>query len=186
MQTIWRSSLFLHGWLVVLCRCGCNCQQGCLALYYFSNLIMKLQNNSFTPGILFYVEQVKQEVGHVSILFNNAGLIRYSPFLEADPVMDEKILKVNLLSYMWITREFLPEMIQRGKGHLVQTGSGLGFYRWKHLTSYVASKYGLRGFIDSLRVEMQLHPKKPDIKFTTIYPAWIKTPMMTGVSWKSR
>ncbi|CAL8122368.1 unnamed protein product [Orchesella dallaii] len=141
---------------------------------------------SSQKDIIKTAEKVKSEVGVVTILFNNAGLSDYSEFLNANPVREEKVIKVNLFSYMWTIREFLPDMIERGEGHLVQTCSGLGFWRFNALTSYCASKYGLRGFIRTLQLEMRMHTKKPNIKFSTIYPGWVKTPMLDVVSWEPR
>lgn len=98
------------------------------------------------------------------------------------------MIKVNLLSYMWTIREFLPGMLKNRKGHLVCTCSGLGFYRFSHLTAYCASKYGLRGFLESLKLEMRMMNPDDDwvIKFSTIYPGFVKTPMTAPLTWKPR
>jgi len=148
-------------------------------------ILIAWQINYCIIEILHYC-QVKSEVGVVTVLFNNAGLSMYSSFLESNPVMEEKVIQVNLMSCFWTIREFLPGMIERGEGHLVQTCSALGFWRHQYLAAYVASKYGMRGLIKSLRLEMQRHPKKPNIKFSTIYPGWTRTPMLDPVSWTPR
>lgn len=131
-------------------------------------------------------QEVRKEVGQVTILFNNAGLVQINSFLDMTPAMEEKIMLVNLMSYMWTIREFLPDMIESGKGHIVNTCSGLGHMRFRYLSAYVASKFGLRGFIDCLKLEMRIHPKKPDIRFSTVYPSFVKTNMTTGMTWKPR
>lgn len=125
-------------------------------------------------------------MGCVTVLYNNAGLACPSLFQEANAAMEEKVIQVNLMSYLWTIREFLPGMIERGSGHLVSTCSGIAFVRSQYLTSYAASKHGLRGFIESLKLEMRMHPGKPDIKISTVYPGWINTPMAAGASWKPR
>lgn len=122
----------------------------------------------------------------MTVLYNNAGLAYPSLFQDANPMLEERVIQVNLLSYLWTIREFLPGMIERGSGHLVSTCSGIAFIRSRYLTSYAASKYGLRGFLESLKVEMRMHPEKPDIKISTVYPGWINTPMAAGATWKPR
>lgn len=125
-------------------------------------------------------------MGRITILYNNAGLAYVAPFEQGDSQLEEKIIQVNLLSYMKTIKLFLPDMIRAGRGHIVSTCSALAFFRFRYVTSYTASKYGLRGFIESLKLEMNVHPKKPSIAFTTVYPGWIRTPMTEGISWKPR
>ncbi|ODN00783.1 Estradiol 17-beta-dehydrogenase 11 [Orchesella cincta] len=165
-----------HGLLQTAEECR---SEGCRAYPYVVDL-------SSRQDVMKTAEQVKSDVGVVTILFNNAGISPYSSFLETNPVLEEKVIQVNLMSYMWTIRAFLPGMIERGNGHLVQTCSGLGFWRFESLTAYCTSKYGLRGFIRSLQLEMRRHPKQPNIKFTTIFPGWVKTPMTDVVSWEPR
>lgn len=114
------------------------------------------------------------------MLFNNAGIARTQPFLDADPSYEEMVIKVNLLSYMWTLREFLPDMVEKGKGHVICMCSALAGYRYQTLTSYCASKYGLRGFLETLQLEIREHPKKPNISFSTVYPGVVNTPLADG------
>lgn len=130
--------------------------------------------------------QINRTIGTVSILINNAATTAYKTFWHFDAKEEEKILRVNLLSQMWTIRAFLPGMIRKGKGHIVSTCSGLAFHRFRYVAPYVASKHGLRGFLETLRLELELHPAKPKIPITVIYPGWIKTPMAQGITWKPR
>lgn len=130
---------------------------------------------------------MRKEVGPVTVLYNNAGVIYWKSFLESDFHYDEDVIKLNLLSYMWTIREFLPSMISTGRGHIVSTCSVSAFFRFTHLTSYVASKYALNGFLETLKLEIRKHPAKPKIEFSTVYPAFVKTPMVNqAVTWEPR
>lgn len=130
---------------------------------------------------------VRKDVGIVSVLINNAGLAYYGKFLEANAAAEEKVFRVNTLSYMWITREFLPDMILAGTGHLVSISSVVALSRFTHLSSYNASKYALQGFLETLKLELRQHPSKPKVTVTTVYPGFVKTPMAGEFySWKPR
>lgn len=117
------------------------------------------------------------------MLWNNAGVVVHVPFVDCDPALMEKVIQVNLLSPMWTTREFLPAMVRQGKGHVICTCSGLGLLRWRMLSSYCASKFGMRGFMETLKLEMSQYPQ---IKCTTLYLSWTKTSMIEGLTWKPR
>lgn len=129
---------------------------------------------------------VREQVGSVTMLINNAGISPYKLFIDSDPETEEHVLRINLLSQMWTIREFLPAMIKSGGGHIVSTCSGVALARFRYLSSYVASKYGLRGFLETLRLEMKLHEDKPKIRITVIYPGWMETEMISGVTWRPR
>lgn len=123
----------------------------------------------------------------MSVLINNAALAPCTKFLETDSDVEETAIRTNLLAYMWTTRAFLPDMVAKGKGHLVSILSILSFTRFQRQSCYSASKYGLRGFLETLELELKQHPNKPDIKITTIYPAVVKTPMSDGkIFWRYR
>lgn len=151
-----------------------------------------LQVHTFVVDLANYNEVrytanlVREQAGSVTMLINNAGISPYKMFLDSDPETEERVLRVNLLSQMWTIREFLPAMIKDGGGHIVSTCSGVALFRFRYLSSYVASKYGLRGFLETLRLEMGLHPAKPRIKITVIYPGWMETEMTSGIIWKPR
>ncbi|KAK9727514.1 short chain dehydrogenase [Popillia japonica] len=62
---------------------------------------------------------VKQEVGVVDILINNAGIVCGNTFLDIPDYMIEKTFQVNILSNYWTVKAFLPDMLRKGKGHIV-------------------------------------------------------------------
>jgi NAD(P)-dependent dehydrogenase (short-subunit alcohol dehydrogenase family) len=87
-------------------------------------------------------------------LVNNAG-IGISGVLEAIPVGElRRVLEVNLLGLHAVTRAFLP-LIRRSCGRIVNIGSSASYMAGPCAGSYAASKFGVRGLTDALRLEMK-------------------------------
>uniref|UniRef100_A0A8C5YPL5 Short-chain dehydrogenase/reductase family 16C member 6-like n=1 Tax=Marmota marmota marmota TaxID=9994 RepID=A0A8C5YPL5_MARMA len=71
-------------------------------------------------------DQVKKEVGDVTILINNAGIVTGKPFLDIPDHMMERSFYVNAISHFWICKAFFPAMLQANHGHLVCISSIAG------------------------------------------------------------
>jgi len=117
----------------------------------------------------------------VTILINNAGIGPCKEFLKYSPEALEKTFKVNVLAQFWILREFLPNMIEYSKGHIVTTCSIAGLKANRYMVPYHGSKFAVHGYLESLKDELRHHPKKPDIKFTTVYPTAVNTQLIDGI-----
>ncbi|PCI34844.1 MAG: hypothetical protein COB53_11535 [Elusimicrobia bacterium] len=125
--------------------------------------------------------RVENELGPVDLLDNNAGIMRPGTFLEADLQGVEATVRVNLLSYMWTTKAFLPGMITRKRGHLVFVASAAGLVGVAGMAAYSASKHGVVGFAESLRQELR-RDKIEDIGMTIVCPSFIMTGMFDGAT----
>lgn len=91
----------------------------------------------------------------IDILFNNAGIGRVSWYEEHEPDRDiDLLIKVNLIGTMRVTRMVLPHMIARGEGHIINMISVAGLISPPLITSYSASKFGLKAFNNALRREV--------------------------------
>jgi all-trans-retinol dehydrogenase (NAD+) len=124
--------------------------------------------------------RVKQDVGEVDILVNNAGVVSGGLFWE---VPDEELFKtidVNVNAIMWCTKAFLPDMIKKGSGHLVQMASAAGMLGVPGLTAYCASKHAVIGLSDTLRLELKKMRIK-GIRITIVCPSFVQTGMFEGV-----
>jgi short-subunit dehydrogenase len=95
-----------------------------------------------------------------------------------------KTFEVNLFAHFWIIREFLPAMIKQGRGHIVTTASLSSFLPCRDIAAYAASKHGVHGFIESLKQEIRLMPTQPKINFTTVYPIFVQTRLLDGITLK--
>ena len=92
-------------------------------------------------------------------------------------------MNVNLLSLFWLTRSFLPDMIKEDSGHIVNISSAAGLIGVAGLSDYSATKFGVFGFNESLRMELR-KKKINGVKTTVVCPFYINTGMFKGV--KSR
>ena len=121
-------------------------------------------------------EKVKKEVGDVTILVNNAGIMPCHAFL--DHTTDEIIrtFDINVLAHFWMLQAFLPNMIKRNHGHVVALSSLAGLGGLPNLVPYCASKFAVRGLMESISEELRVSTKgRSLIKFTTIYPYMVDT-----------
>ena len=124
-------------------------------------------------------EQMNRELGPVTILINNAGVVNGKTLMELD---DEKIIQtfmVNVISHFWITKAFLPDMIKKNSGHLVSIASVAGQVGTVQLSDYCASKFACVGFEESLRMELRMQ-NLDGIKSTLVAPYFMNTGMFSG------
>ncbi|WP_319407296.1 SDR family oxidoreductase [uncultured Desulfosarcina sp.] len=121
---------------------------------------------------------IQAQMGSVTILVNNAGIVKPAPLNQLADETIEKILQVNLTAQFWTCKAFLPAMIARNKGHVVNMASAGGILALPNLTAYCASKFGVVGFTDALRQEMK--KQKININFTLVCPNTVGTGMFEG------
>ncbi|XP_056125357.1 epidermal retinol dehydrogenase 2 [Rhinichthys klamathensis goyatoka] len=129
-------------------------------------------------------ELVKREVGDVSILVNNAGMVtgKYT-FVEAPDSLVDRTLRVNVAAHFWTYKAFLPAMLERNHGHLVCVASHGGLFAMNGLADYCASKSAAVSFAESIALEL-LVLKKEGIKTTIVCPYLINTQMFWGCQTK--
>ncbi|XP_051015763.1 epidermal retinol dehydrogenase 2 [Acomys russatus] len=128
-------------------------------------------------------DQVKKEVGDVSILINNAGIVTGKKFLDCPDDLMEKSLDVNFKAHLWTYKAFLPAMMANNHGHLVCIASSAGLIGVNGLADYCASKFAAIGFAESMFVELFALDQK-GIKTTIVCPFFIKTGMFEGCTTK--
>lgn len=112
--------------------------------------------------------KVKQDVGVVDVLINNAGIVVGKFFHEHSVTDIAKTMEINAIGPMYVAREFLADMIQQNCGHICNIASSGGLISNPKMSVYAASKWALIGWSDSLRLEMKQLNK--DVNFTTIMP----------------
>ncbi|GAB3614463.1 SDR family oxidoreductase [Humibacter ginsengisoli] len=126
--------------------------------------------------------KVRRLAGDPDILINNAGIVRGALFWEHDNGDDtRKIMQVNALAPMYVTREFLPSMIKdayRAK-RIVNVASAAGLLSNPRMSVYAASKWAVIGWSDSLRLELE-REDHGNVKVTTVAPSYIDTGMFEG------
>merc|ERR1711935_169296 len=98
--------------------------------------------------------QTKEEVGPVTILVNNAGIVSGSTILETPDSKIIKTFEVNVLAHFWTIKAFLPDMIKNKSGHVVNIASLAGHAGTNKLVDYCARKFAAVGLDEAFRVEM--------------------------------
>ncbi|NWQ85915.1 RDHE2 dehydrogenase, partial [Burhinus bistriatus] len=124
-------------------------------------------------------DQVKKEVGDVSILVNNAGIVTGKRFIDCPDSLVEKTMEVNTMAHFWTYKAFLPAMMASNHGHLVSIASSAGMIGVNRLADYCASKFAAVGFAESVDLEMRIL-RKTGIKTTIVCPYVINTGMFDG------
>ncbi|XP_055375803.1 estradiol 17-beta-dehydrogenase 11 [Condylostylus longicornis] len=99
---------------------------------------------------------VRKEVGDVSLLVNNAGVVSGSLLLETPDHLIERSFNVNIMAHFWTSKAFLPQMIEKDHGHIVTIASLAGHIGISKLVDYCASKFAAVGFDEALRLELDV------------------------------
>ncbi|XP_060631464.1 retinol dehydrogenase 10 [Anolis sagrei] len=124
-------------------------------------------------------EKVRKEVGEVSVLVNNAGVVSGHHLLECPDELIERTMMVNCHAHFWTTKAFLPKMLELNHGHIVTVASSLGLFSTAGVEDYCASKFGAVGFHESLSHELKA-AEKDGIKTTLVCPYLVDTGMFRG------
>ncbi len=118
-----------------------------------------------------------ERFGRIDSWVHTAGVAVYGRVDEVTPAEFKQVLDVNLLGQVHGAMAALPHLKRGGGGALIHVSSGLGRRAVPLLSSYCASKHGLVGFLDALRVELA-HDGLP-ISVTNILPSSINTPFFS-------
>ncbi len=105
------------------------------------------------------------------ILVNNAGVAVAGRLDNVPPDRWELLMQLNLMAPMRLTRLFLPGMVERGSGHIVNIASIAGWFGSRSLSAYCASKFGLRGFGEALSADLE----GTGVHVTNVYPCFSRT-----------
>ena len=119
------------------------------------------------------IETVKEELGFIEILINNAGVGKFGKFLEMEIADWEQIIQTNLMGTYYVTREVVPEMIEKQTGDIINISSSSAFSPAAVTSAYSASKAAVNAFSVSLMQEMRKH----NIRITALSPSTTATDM---------
>ena len=123
---------------------------------------------------------VLEKHGTVDILINNAGIVVGSYFWEHTNDQIEKTMRINSEAMMYVCRAFLPGMMEKREGRIVNMASAAGLFSNPKMSVYCASKWAVIGWSDSLRLELEQQGYH-DVCVTTVTPGYVDTGMFKGV-----
>lgn len=109
--------------------------------------------------------------GKVDILINNGGISQRSPIIETSIEVDKKLIEVDYLGTIALSKALLPHFVVSTSGHYVVVSSLMGKFSSHYRSAYCGAKHALHGFFDALRLEHD----KDNIKVTMICPGFVNT-----------
>ncbi|HEX8237079.1 MAG TPA: SDR family oxidoreductase [Abditibacteriaceae bacterium] len=126
-------------------------------------------------------EQIYQEVQErgveVDVLVNNAGFGTFGNFWETDVARDRALINVNIMAPMLLTKFFLPGMVKRRRGRILNVGSVSGFLASPYASTYYSSKAFLLSFSQSVATSL----RGRGVTVTVVCPG----PTYTAFNWHS-
>jgi len=127
-------------------------------------------------SVVVAAERVQQELGGADILINNAGVMLPAPFASGKRSEHRQMVETNLLGAMTVTEVFL-DQLRAKKGDLVNISSVAGRVAPAGFAAYSATKWGLNGWSEALRVELQ-----PDIRVMVVEPGAVATELSDHIT----
>ncbi|KAK4683972.1 hypothetical protein P7C73_g6237, partial [Tremellales sp. Uapishka_1] len=126
-------------------------------------------------------DKVRGEVGDPTIIVNNAGIVSGKLLLDLEEADIVNTFNTNTLAHFWILKTYLPAMLRRGTGHVVNIASIMGVIGAAQMTDYAASKAALVSLHQSLRYELDNRYKTPSIRTTLLLPSHILTKLFASL-----
>jgi len=111
--------------------------------------------------------------GSIDVWVNNAGVLAAGALEEVPPAVNEQVILTNLVGYINGAHQVIPYFKKQGYGLLFNNISVGGWVPTPFAAAYSASKFGLRGFSESLKGELSNHP---NIHVIDLYPGFLDTP----------
>lgn len=112
-----------------------------------------------------------EKFGKIDLLINNAGLSQRSLAIETDIEVDKRLIEVDYIGTVALTKAVLPYMIKAGRGQIAVVSSLMGIFGAPMRSGYAGAKHALHGFFDALRAELY----NQNIPITIICPGFIQT-----------
>jgi len=109
--------------------------------------------------------------GHIDILINNAGLSNRGDCLETEIEVYTRLMTINYLGVVELTRHTCQQMVERGSGHVVFISSVQGLIPIPYRGAYSGSKHAIQAWAESLRAELS----DKGVSVTTVCPGYVNT-----------
>jgi short-subunit dehydrogenase len=140
-----------------------KCKNAQVVLLPFDLIDFEKAKNHAQTAISFF--------GKIDILINNGGVSQRSLIAETDFEVDKKLIEVDYLGTVALSKALLPHFISNKSGHFATVTSLMGKFGSPYRSGYCGAKHALHGFFDVLRMEHQ----KDGINVALICPGFIQT-----------
>ena len=122
--------------------------------------------------MLSFADLCQRKLGNAFVVINNAGIEgAYTPAWLLDLSSYERAMKINFFGVVSGTRAFLPQLLLKNKGHIVNVSSIFGLVGTPNHSDYCASKFAVRGFSEALMCELQ----NSGVQVHLLHPGGIET-----------
>lgn len=166
---------YQEGYQVIICARGENGLAAAKA--ELPDLVTYVCDLSDKQSCKDLVAKVRQEHGALDILVNNGGVFLPGQMHAEEDTVFEQLIATNLFSAYYLSKGLLPDMVEAGKGTVVNMCSIASITAYEHGGAYSVSKFGMYGFSKSLREEM----KPKGIRVIAILPGAVYTSSWDGV-----
>lgn len=143
-------------------------KSACTAAKGVEIYLMDLENHSLLQS---KAQDILEKHPDIDILINNAGISQRALAKDLPFEYDKKIIDIDLLGTIALTKTILPFMLKRKSGSIVTITSMMGKFATPLRSSYAAAKHGLHGFFDALRAEVI----EDGVQILLVCPGFIKT-----------
>jgi 3-oxoacyl-[acyl-carrier protein] reductase len=126
------------------------------------------------------ITKLKQELGTIDILINNAGIAQFGQLTEMNPEDWERIMQVNVMGTYYVTRSVLPTMIENQSGNIINISSTAGERGFASGSAYCASKFAVLGLTEALMQEVRKH----NIRVVALTPSTVNTDLAKNLGLK--
>lgn len=129
-------------------------------------------------GFSRFLDEVEERVGPIDVLVNNAGIMRLGAFEDEDDRTTAQQIAINLHGVIHGTREAVRRMRPRGTGHIVNVASAAGKAGFPGGATYCATKHGVVGLSEAVRVEL----RGSGVEISVVMPGIVRTELATGLT----
>src|SRR3954464_6898003 len=124
-----------------------------------------------------FLDGVKEKLGPVEVLVNNAGIMQLGEFLEEDDNTTRRQVDINVHGVMFGMKEALPRFVQRNTGHLVNIASSAGKAGFPGGATYCGTKHFVVGVSEAVRSELRASA----IEVSCVMPGVVNTELAAGL-----
>ncbi|KPM44520.1 hypothetical protein AK830_g2009 [Neonectria ditissima] len=159
-----------------------NAPQGALSPGTFFHQV----DLSDPSAIASVADRVRKEHGDPTVLINNAGIGNAMPILDLPEPKIRKVFEVNIIALILMVKEFLPSMVQKNHGHIVNIASMASFSTQASNVDYGCTKAAVLSFSEGLAQELRHVYKAPMVRTSVVHPTWVQTPMISKIKEQGR